>query len=43
MKLPSVTAANMSIKAFKEFMVGFLFENHETSELYGSYVPAQGN
>ena len=24
----------MSFKAFKEFMVGFLFENHEISKLY---------
>ena len=24
----------MSFKAFKEFMVGFLFESHETSKLY---------
>ena len=24
----------MSVSAFKEFMVGFLFENHETSILY---------
>ena len=24
----------MSFNAFKEFMVGFLFENHEPSKLY---------
>ena len=24
----------MSFKAFKEFMVGFLFENYESSKLY---------
>ena len=24
----------MSFNAFKEFMVGFLFKNHETSKLY---------
>ena len=24
----------MSFEAFKEFMVGLLFENHETSKLY---------